>query len=100
MLVMTSFGLAGLLFLAMIFWQMARFRPSLPDDHDRLRTGFLVFFLTIMAGGSYLTHVHAGFLFILGIALLFNNYSEAIKAAPQPNISRTDGTATTQVQAS
>jgi O-antigen ligase len=74
LLALSHFGLAGLLIFAGIFWQMARFRPSEPDDLGRLRIGFLIFSLTIMAAGSYLIHYHAGFLFILGTSLLFKNY--------------------------
>jgi O-antigen ligase len=73
LLVLTNFGLAGLVIFAQIFWRMARFKPREPDGLSRLRVGFLVFYLTAMACGSYLTHVHAGFLFILGSALLFRN---------------------------
>lgn len=74
LLVLAYFGPAGLLIFAGIFWQMARFRPTEPDDLGRLRIGFLIFYLTIMAAGSYLIHYHAGFLFILGTALLFKSY--------------------------
>ncbi len=74
LLVLTNFGLVGLLIFARIFWQMARFKPTEPDDLGRVRIGFLVFYLTIMSCGSYLTHFHAGFLFVLGAALLFKSY--------------------------
>ncbi len=84
LLALTNFGLLGLLLFAGIFWRMVRFRPAEPDGLTRLRIGFAIFYLTIMAGGSYLSHFHAGFLFILGTALLFNNYPAQLSGIPSP----------------
>lgn len=64
-------GLAGLFPFLLIFLVMLIQAWNIPDDRQRIRFAFPVFFLVIMLAESYLKVYETGFLFALFSAVLF-----------------------------